>query len=64
MGLKKDGYEVLDAKAECDREYREKMKRNHRVNGNDESLGMFDAYSEAEPTPGGFIPRNNVRERS
>lgn len=60
MSLKKDGYEVMDAKAECDDQYREKSRRNARIMG----YGDFYNVSESGETPeGGFIPRNNVKER-
>lgn len=45
------GYTEEDAKSVCDEHYRQKQDRLDRIEG----------YSEN--THGGFIPRNNVRER-
>lgn len=57
MSLKKDGYEVLDAQAECDDAYREKRNRLNRVQGYGDY--PFDGESRKE----GFIDRNNVYDR-
>lgn len=49
------GYEKLDGKEECEEAYREKMDRNRRIQGYDENY--------QENYLGGFIPRNNVKDR-
>lgn len=57
------GFTVEDGKSVCRDEYKQKMERNLRVTGNDVELNMFEPYSEAKEPEGGFIQRNNVRER-
>lgn len=57
MSLNKDGYEVLNAKAECEDQYREKSERRMRI------MGYNGTFDMDEDDAGGFIPRNNVQER-
>ena len=54
------GYEILDAKAECRDQHREKMNRLNRVEGYPPDEHVMEEYGN---TLGGFIKRNNVKER-
>lgn len=58
------GFDKEDGMSVCRDQYRQQMDRHHRITGGDAALSMFDAYSSATPVTGGFIPRNNVRERN
>lgn len=59
MSMRSKGYEVVDAKAECEDEYREKSRRKSRIMGYGDSYYAMESGDEIE----GFIPRNNVRDR-
>lgn len=53
------GYEVLDGKALCQEQEQEKQERLMRINGYD----VYGNYDTEKDEGGGFLPRNNVRDR-
>jgi hypothetical protein len=57
------GYEKESGREVCDDHYNEQVRRNRKITGGNTDLGMFDAEGQGEIPEGGFIPRNNVRER-
>lgn len=59
---KEKGYEKLDAMSECKDQKMEKMRRMDRIMGHKE-IDMPMDYEMENIIEGGFIPRNNVKDR-
>jgi hypothetical protein len=58
MSMESDGFEKLNAKAECRDQYSERAKRLKRIGGYERVGEPYDDSTEQ-----GFIPRNNVDQR-